>query len=113
MGLFGFGKRSASFLVVVTSEGQGRLRLNGVRAVEKDAKKSATAHERTVCWIEFSKDGGMIDKGVGRSPGRTGEADRLLRELPLNPTCRAVLDRLREGQDSVGKWLQLGEPAAK
>jgi hypothetical protein len=41
-----------------------------------------------------------------------GQAERLLRDLPTNPTCQAILDRLREGQDSAAKWLQLGEPDA-
>ena len=71
------------------------------------------AHERAICWVEFSTDGGMMDKGMGKAQAPAGQADRLLRDLPANPTCRGVLDRLREGQDSVAKWLQLGETAAK
>ena len=109
MGLFNFGKRSETFLAVVTSEGGTRLRLNGLRTPDAQSKKTALAHDRTVCWIEFSSAGGMVDKGIGKSSHQ--QVDRLLRELPTNPTCRAILDRLREGQDSVGKWLQLDEPA--
>ena len=112
MRLFGFGKRE-SFLAIVTSEGQGRLRLNGVRVKDPKARKSAIAHERVLCWVEFTTGGGMIDKGIGKATAQAGQADRLLRDLPTNPTCRAVLDRLREGQDSVAKWLQLGETAGK
>ena len=44
---------------------------------------------------------------------RRDQIDRLLRDLPANLTCRAILERLVDGQDSVGKWLQLGEPAAR
>ena len=108
MGLFSFGKRE-TFVTAVTAEGQGRLRLNGVRSKDTQSKKAVQSHERTVCWVEFSLDGGMLDKGLGRAGvGR----ERLLRDLPANPTCRVVLDRLREGQDSVAKWLQL-EPSEK
>lgn len=108
MGLFSFGKRE-TYLTVITSEGQGRLRINGLRADEK-SKKAAASHERTVCWVEFAKDGVRIDQGVGRAGA--GQADRLLRDLPTNATCKGVLDRLREGQDSVAKWLQFGEAKA-
>lgn len=114
MGFLNLGKKTETFLSVVTIEGPGRLRINGLRARDKAAKKAAVGHERTVCWAEFSPNGGLIDKGLGRASaqaGKAGEADRLLRDLPMNPVCRAVLDRLREGQDSVGKWLQLGETA--
>lgn len=110
MGLFGFGKGGESFLVVVTSEGAGRLRINGLRLKGGSSKKTATAHASTVCWIEFSKSGKVQDQGTG-SAG-TGN-DRLLRDLPANPICQGVLERLREGQESVGKWLQLGEPAGR
>ncbi len=113
MGLFSFGKKSTTFLTVVTSEGQGRLRLNGLRA-DSQAKKAAIAHERTVCWAEFNKDGGMLDKGVGRAPMQAGQAVLLLRDLATTPACRGVLERLREGQESVAKWLQLnGETVGK
>lgn len=113
MGLFSFGKKSATFLTVVTSEGQGRLRLNGLRA-DQQSKKAAAAHERTVCWAEFSSEGGMVDKGVGRANLQAGQAERLLRDLASTPACKSVLERLREGQDSVGKWLQLnGETVGK
>src|SRR3954468_7783978 len=110
MGLFSFGKRAETFLVFVTSEGPGRLRINGVRLKDKAAKQAAIAHERTVCWVEFAQDGVPTDQGAGRA---SRQAENLLRDLPRNATCRVVLDRLREGQDSVGKWLQLVEPAAK
>ena len=113
MGLFGFGKKSATFLTIVTAEGPGRLRLNGLKAKDKEAKKKAVGHDRTVCWIEFSNDGGVVDKGVGKTRLQAGEAEKLLRDLPANPICRSVLDRLREGQDSVGKWLQLGQTAGR
>jgi hypothetical protein len=110
MGLFGFGKGGESLLIVVTSEGAGRLRINGLRIKGGGAKKSATAHAATVCWIEFSKAGKVLDQGIGSAGGGR---DRLLRDLPANPICQGVLDRLREGQESVGKWLQLNEPASR
>ena len=114
MGFLNLGKKTETFLSVITMEGPGRLRINGLKPRDKAARKAAVEHERTVCWAEFTPKGGLIDKGLGRAAtqvGKAGEADRLLRDLPMNPVCRAVLERLREGQDSVGKWLQLGEPA--
>ncbi|MDB5349673.1 MAG: hypothetical protein JWN86_920 [Planctomycetota bacterium] len=113
MGLFSFGRRRETFLTLITLEGPGRLRINGLRAKDEKSKKVAIAHERTVCWVEFSSAGAMLDKGLGRASGQATEVDRLLRDLPTMPTCRGVLDRLREGQESVGKWLQLGEPASR
>ena len=113
MGLFNFGGRKETFLTVITAEGSGRLRINGLKVSDKAARKSAVAHDRTLCWIEFSTSGGMLDKGVGRAIGQAGQAEKLLRDLPTDPTCRGVLDRLREGQDSVGKWLPMGEPAGR
>ncbi len=105
MGLFGFGGRGETFLTIVTAEGPGRLRINGLRSKDKHSKSVAVAHVRTVCWIEFSRAGGMLDKGIGKAAAQPGQAEKLLRDLPASPTCRGVLDRLREGQDSVGKWL--------
>lgn len=110
MGLFGFGKRGETFLIVITSEGAGRLRINGLKLNGGGSKKSATGHADTVCWIEFSKSGKVLDQGIGGAG--TGQ-DRLLRDLPANPICQGVLERLREGQDSVGKWLQLGQPTGR
>ncbi len=111
MGLFGFGKGGDSFLIVVTSEGTNRLRINGVRLAKGGpSKKSATSHAATVCWIEFSKSGKVQDQGAGSA---VAGHERLLRDLPANPICQGVLERLREGQESVGKWLQLGEPASR
>src|SRR4051794_38990783 len=109
MGLFSFGRRRETFLAVVTSQGQGRLRINGIRLKDEQSKKTAVAHERTLCWVEFSREGAMVDKGLGRAPGQAGQAEKLLRDLPTMAACRGVLERLREGQDSVGKWLQMGE----
>lgn len=111
MGFLNLGKRTETFLSIITLEGPGRFRINGVRAKDPAAKKTAIAHERTICWVEFSTKGGMMDKGMGRAATQVGQAERLLRDLPMHPTCLAVLERLKEGQDSVGKWLQLGEPA--
>lgn len=108
MGLFNFGRKE-TFLAVVTSEGAGRLRINGLRVKDEKSKRSATAHQQTVCWVEFSPDGVPLDQGKG--PAQAAQAERLLRALPGHPACRSILDRLREGQDSVGKWLQLHEPA--
>lgn len=110
MGLFNLGKKGETFLTVVTQEGPGRLRINGIRSTDAESKKRAGAHDRTVCWIEFAKDGKMLDKGLGKA--QAAVAERLLRDLPGNAICKGVLERLREGQDSVGKWLQLGEAAS-
>lgn len=111
MGLFNFGK-SKNFLAVVTSEGPGRMRINGVHVTDAGVKKSAAGHERTICWIEFAPDGVRVDQGVGRASGGTGVAERLLRDLPTMPITRTVLDHLRTSTESIGKWLQIRDPAA-
>jgi hypothetical protein len=110
MGLFNRGKKQ-TYLTVVTQEAPGRLRINGLHVRDAKTKQSVVGHERTVCWVEFAADGTPLDRGLGRAAGPSGQFDRLLRDLPSNPTCRGVLDRLREGQDSVGKWLQLSDRA--
>jgi hypothetical protein len=112
MGLFSFGKKAETILVVVTYEGPGRLRLNGLRGATGPKKKSALAHDRTVCWVEFDSAGVPRDQGLGRAAQQAGSADRIVRDLPRNATCQAVIARLRQGEESVGKWLQVGEPAA-
>lgn len=109
MGLLGFGKRAEAILAVVTYEGPGRFRLNGVRGKGAQAKKGASAHDRTVCWVEFDSGGIPVDRGLGRAATQAGQAERLLRDLPTNPICRTIIDRLRQGEESVGKWLQVGE----
>lgn len=111
MGLFNFGRKE-TFLAVITSEGAGRLRINGLRVKDEKSKKSAAAHQQTVCWVEFAHDGMPVDQGKGRASAEPGQAERLMRDLPGHPTCRSILEHLRQGQDSVGKWLQLREPAS-
>src|ERR1051325_5846173 len=90
MGIFNFGGKRETYLAVVTSEGPGRLRLNGVRVKDKEGRKAATSHDRTVCWVEFARDGVPLDRGVGRARIEAGQAERLLRDLPAMPTCRSV-----------------------
>lgn len=109
MGFLGFGSRKQSHLVVVTYEGPARLMLNGNRTKDGRHKKHATAYGQTVCWVEFATDGIPTDQGLGPAAGRlpAGEAERLLRELPRNPSCRTVLEHLKEGREQSGRWLKL------
>ena len=114
MGFLGFGKKVDSNIVVVIYEGPNRLRLNGNRKKGKEvtaAKKGAAAHDRTVCWIEFSQGGARLDQGTGAAAAKleTGEVDRLLRELPLNSVCREMLRELEAGQDRSAKILSWGK----
>jgi hypothetical protein len=115
MGLFGFGKRKENYLTVITLEGGGKLRINGVRSGDQKSKKTVIGHGQTVCWIEFAPDGIPLEQGVGPAAKQAGagRAEKLLRDLPTSPACRGVLERLRDGQESVGKWLDVGEPVRK
>src|SRR5262249_32563105 len=113
MGLFGFlglGGKGDRHLVVVTFEGPGRLRLNGNRSAGKRAKQGAAAHEQTVAWIEFAPEGGRLDQGLGPAAGRMGteEVQALLRDLPTDPACRAVLQGLAGGRSTPARSLTLG-----
>jgi hypothetical protein len=110
MGFLGFGKKVDTNLVVVTYEGPNKLRLNGNRKQGKEAaaaKKNASSHERTVCWIEFSQGGLRLDQGTGPAAAKVGvaEVDRLLRELPLNTVCREMLRDMEAGQERTAKIL--------
>jgi hypothetical protein len=114
MGFLGFGKKVDSNLVVVTYEGPNKLRLNGNRKKGKEvvsAKKGAAAHDRTVCWIEFSQGGMRLDQGTGPAAPKLepGEVERLLRELPFNPICKGMLHDLEEGHDRSAKILIWGK----
>ncbi len=113
MGFLGFGGRSESYLIVVTYEGPGRLRLNGNHLKNKQTKKNAAAHEATVCWQEFGKGGVPRDQGLGPAAGslKPSEAERLLRELIRLPETRKVLEDLASGRDISGKWLTWGKPS--
>jgi hypothetical protein len=116
LGLLGLGGKSDRHLVVVTFEGPGRLRLNGNRSAGKRAKQGAAAHDQTVAWIEFAVDGGRLDQGLGPAAGRMGveEVQALLRDLPADPACRAVLQGLASGREhsskvlDFAKWGQFG-----
>jgi hypothetical protein len=116
LGFLGLGGKGERHLVVVTFEGPGRLRLNGNRSAGKRAKQGAVAHEQTVAWIEFAPDGGRLDQGLGRAADRMGieEVQALLRDLPTDPACRAVLQGLAGGREhsskvlDFSKWGQFG-----
>jgi hypothetical protein len=116
LGFLGLGGKVDRHLVVITFEGPGRLRLNGNRSAGKRAKQGAVAHEQTVAWIEFAVDGGRVDQGLGPAAGRIGteEVQALLRDLPTDPACRAVLQGLAGGREhsskvlDFAKWGQFG-----
>ena len=101
------GRGGDRYLVVVTFEGPGRLRLNANRTSGKRAKQGAMAHDQTVGWIEFSAEGGRLDQGTGPAAGRLGQTEvaALLRDLPSNPACRSVLRGLESGRDHSSKVL--------
>jgi hypothetical protein len=110
MGFLGFGKKADSNLVVVTFEGPNQLRLNGNRKKGKEAtaaKKGAAAHERTVCWIEFSQGGMRLDQGKGPAVAKLGdsEVDRMLKELPFNSVCKEMLRELEAGHEKAARIL--------
>ena len=110
MGFLGFGKKADSNIVVVMFEGPNRLRLNGNRKKGKEAdaaKKGAAAHERTVCWIEFSQGGMRLDQGKGPAVVKLGdsEVDRMLKELPFNSVCKEMLRELEGGQEKAARIL--------
>ncbi len=115
MGFLGFGRRADTYLVAVTFEGKGRLRLNGnhVRSGRK-SKDHAASHTRTVCWIEFAPDGAKQDGGSGPMATclEAGGVERLLRELPQTLACRQVLEEMRQGKPSACKWLAWGESSS-
>lgn len=94
-------------LVVITYEGPGRLRLNANRTSGKRAKQGAMAHDQTVGWIEFSRDGARLDQGLGPAAGRLGAAEvaAMLRDLPSDPACQSVLRGLGSGRDHSSKVL--------
>lgn len=110
LGFLGIGGRSERHLVVITFEGPGRLRLNGNRSAGRRAKQGAVAHEQTVAWIEFAPDGGRLDQGLGPAASRLGgaEVQALLRDLPSDPACRAVLQGLAGGREHSSKVLDFG-----
>jgi hypothetical protein len=115
MGFLGFGKKADSNIVVVTFEGPNRLRLNGNRKKGREAKAAkmgAAAHERTVCWIEFSQGGMRLDQGKGPAVAKLGdsEVDRMLRELPLNAVCKEMLRELEGGQEKAARILSWQNP---
>src|SRR5262245_31239327 len=107
LGLLGLGTKAERHLVVITFEGPGRLRLNGNRSAGKRAKLGAAAHDQTVAWIEFAVDGGRLDQGLGPAAARLGgeEVQTLLRDLPTDPACRAVLQGLAGGREHSSKVL--------
>ncbi len=115
MALFGFGKKN-SYVVAVAHEGPGRLRLNGNRLSHSKIKKNAASHDQTVCWIEVDAQGVRLDQGTGPSATRypNGEADRLLRDVPLSQAYRALLEDLGSGREFASKWYKLPsqQPAA-
>jgi hypothetical protein len=112
MRFLGFGGRADTFLVAVTFEGRGHLRLNGnhVKSGRK-SRANAASHGRTVCWVEFAPDGTRRADGLGPMAACLGDggAERLLRELPQTPAFREVLGMMERGQASVGKWLPWGD----
>jgi hypothetical protein len=114
MGILGFGKAAEKRLVVVSYEGGGRLRLNGIRVRNRKTKDNAAGHSQTVCWVEFEPDGARSDLGKGPEAARlpADKLDRLIQELPQTPECRAVLKGLADGQERVGQWLNWGGAGA-
>jgi hypothetical protein len=103
----GLRKRSVRYLVVVSFEGPGRLRLNANKTTGKRARQGAVAHEQTVAWIEFAPDGGRLDQGLGPAAGKLDSAKvaALLQDLPNDPACRSVISGLASGRDHSSKVL--------
>jgi hypothetical protein len=116
MAFLNFKKKYDGRLIVLTYEGPGRLLLNGNRTRDEHARRNATAHSGTVCWIELASGGGRVAQGVGPAAVHLDAADveRLLRELPQTSCCRTVLELLEQGRDHTCRWLELTrvQPAA-
>jgi hypothetical protein len=109
MGLW-WSSKSDTVLVVVSFEGAGRLRLNGIRVRHNRTKQNAERHGQTVCWIEFGLGGERLEQGLGPEAGRLdeGQVQRLLRDLPGRPECQTVLQQLSQGKERAGHWLTWG-----
>jgi hypothetical protein len=110
VGLFNFlglGRGGERYLVVITLEGPGRMRLNANRTSGKRGRQGAAAHDQTVGWIEFAPDGGRLDQGLGPAAGKLDPAEvtALLRDLPSDPACKSVLRGLGSGRDHSSKVL--------
>lgn len=110
MGLWWSSGKGDTNLVVVSFEGVGRLRLNGIRVRQSRTKRNAQQHGQTVCWVQFGLEGQRLEQGQGPAAGRLeqGQVERLLRELPTRPECLAVLRDLSAGKERSGHWLNWG-----
>ena len=105
MGLFG---RRDWNIVVITSEGPERMRLNANRQKGKQAaaaKKGAASHNGTLCWIIFDQNGRRLDDGLGPASTRLDpdQAQRLLTSLPTNRTVLEVLRELEQGREKTAR----------
>lgn len=110
MGFWWSDGRGDTALVVVSFEGTGRLRLNGIRVRRDRTRRNAEQHGQTVCWVHFGPVGERLDQGQGPEASRLdpGQVERLMRDLPDRPECQAVLKDLAQGKESSGHWLNWG-----
>lgn len=107
MRFLGLGGGRETYLVAVTREGPGHLRLNGNHARGARFKRNAMTHSGTVCWVEFEPGGRRLDQGLGPAAAGLGPgaADQLLRDLPQTEVCRQVLRDLGSSPENSARWL--------
>jgi hypothetical protein len=104
-------------IVVITSEGPERMRLNANRQKGRQAaaaKKGAASHGGTLCWVVFDQEGRKLDEGLGPASARLDpeQAKRMLTSLPTNRTVLEVLRELERGRDRMAKeftWQDRGQ----
>ncbi len=108
MGLFG----SKDWNVIgIIFEKPDLYRVNGNRGKGGDAttiRDNVKNHPRTIYWAVFNQKGAFLEGGPGK--GATSipavAVTRLVREIPMNPTLRQILEQLEKGElDKASKAL--------
>ena len=110
MGLFG-GKDWN--VIAIIFEKADMYRVNGNRAKGGEAttvRDNVKKHARTLFWATFDQKGKYLEGGMG--PGvnsvSTTILNRLVREVPANPSVREILALLEKGEPKVSKPLVWG-----
>ena len=111
MGLFGSKDWN---IIGIIFEKPDVYRVNGNRGKGGDATKirdNVKSHSRTIFWAVFDQKGGFLEgqPGAGNNSIPAKTSQRLIREMPTNPTVREVLAILEKGpSDKAAKPLVWG-----